>query len=53
MLAVLPPDAEGATGRLRPVIHRAFPFEGIAEAYRALDRGGVLGKVVLRMPAGS
>ncbi|HXO20452.1 MAG TPA: NAD(P)H-quinone oxidoreductase [Thermoanaerobaculia bacterium] len=38
-----------ADGRLRPVIDRVLPFERIAEAYAALAKGGVAGKVVLEM----
>ena len=38
-----------ADGTLRPVIDRVAPFEQIAEAYRALEEGGVLGKIVLRL----
>lgn len=36
-------------GRLRPVVDRTFPFERAPEAYKALGRGGVLGKIVLSM----
>ncbi|MES1240729.1 MAG: NAD(P)H-quinone oxidoreductase [Acidobacteriota bacterium] len=36
-------------GRLRPVIDRTIPFERAAEAYRLLEHGGVLGKIVLEM----
>ena len=36
-------------GRLRPVVDRTFPLERSAEAYKALERGGVFGKVVLAM----
>ncbi len=36
-------------GRLRPVVDRTFPLERAAEAYKALERGGVLGKVILTM----
>jgi putative PIG3 family NAD(P)H quinone oxidoreductase len=36
-------------GRLRPIVDRVIPFERAAEAYRALERGGVLGKIVLSM----
>jgi putative PIG3 family NAD(P)H quinone oxidoreductase len=42
-----------ADGRLRPVIHRIFPFEEVADAYRELAAGGVLGKVVVRVAAGA
>lgn len=34
-------------GRLRPVIDRVFPLERAAEAYKALEQGGVFGKIVL------
>lgn len=34
-------------GRIRPVIDRTVPFERIADAYRALEEGGVAGKVVV------
>ncbi|MEA2601404.1 MAG: hypothetical protein QOF89_2396 [Acidobacteriota bacterium] len=34
-------------GRLRPVVDRVIPFERAAEAYQALERGGVFGKIVL------
>jgi putative PIG3 family NAD(P)H quinone oxidoreductase len=33
--------------RLRPVVDRAFPLERAAEAYKALERGGAFGKVIL------
>jgi putative PIG3 family NAD(P)H quinone oxidoreductase len=38
-----------ADGRLRPVVDRVLPFARIAEAYEQLERGGVLGKVVLQL----
>ena len=38
-----------ADGRLRPVIHQVYPFAEIAEAYAHLERGGVLGKLVLTL----
>jgi NADPH:quinone reductase-like Zn-dependent oxidoreductase len=38
-----------AEGRLRPVIDRVVPFAEIARAYAELERGGVLGKVVLEL----
>ena len=34
-------------GRLRPVVDRVIPLERAAEAYKALERGGVFGKIVL------
>ena len=36
-------------GRLRPVVDREVPLEKAADAYRALERGGVFGKIVLSM----
>lgn len=36
-------------GRLQPVVDRTFPLERAAEAYKALERGGVFGKVILSM----
>jgi putative PIG3 family NAD(P)H quinone oxidoreductase len=39
-----------ADGRLRPVVDRVVPFDAILEAYEALAAGGLLGKLVVRMP---
>jgi putative PIG3 family NAD(P)H quinone oxidoreductase len=36
-------------GRLRPVVDRTFPLERAAEAYKALEKGGVFGKIILTM----
>jgi putative PIG3 family NAD(P)H quinone oxidoreductase len=36
-------------GRLKPIVDRVVPFEKAADAYRALERGGVFGKIVLSM----
>jgi putative PIG3 family NAD(P)H quinone oxidoreductase len=36
-------------GRLRPVVDRVFPLERAAEAYKALERGGAFGKIILAM----
>ncbi len=36
-------------GRLRPVVDRTFPLERAAEAYKAFERGGVFGKIILTM----
>jgi putative PIG3 family NAD(P)H quinone oxidoreductase len=36
-----------ADGRLRPVIARVFPFSEIADAYRAAEEGGQVGKIVV------
>ena len=38
-----------ADGRLRPIVDRVLPFAQIADAYEQLERGGVLGKIVLEM----
>jgi putative PIG3 family NAD(P)H quinone oxidoreductase len=39
-----------ADGRLRAVVDRVLPLERAAEAYSALESGGVAGKVVLEIP---
>jgi putative PIG3 family NAD(P)H quinone oxidoreductase len=36
-------------GRLRPVVDRILPLERADEAYKALERGGVFGKIILTM----
>ena len=36
-----------AAGRLKPVIHKAFPLAQAAEAHRAVDSRDIFGKVVL------
>lgn len=38
-----------ADRRLHPIVARAFPFEEAAAAYRTLEIGGLLGKVVLTL----
>lgn len=38
-----------AEGRLRPPVDRVYPIERAAEALEHLQRGGVLGKLVLRV----
>jgi putative PIG3 family NAD(P)H quinone oxidoreductase len=40
-----------ASGVVHPVIDRVLPLEEAAEAHRALESGGVIGKVVLRVDA--
>ncbi len=37
-------------GRLRPLIWRRFRFAEIADAYAAMEAGGLLGKVVIERP---
>jgi putative PIG3 family NAD(P)H quinone oxidoreductase len=41
-----------ADGRVRPVVHATVPVEEAAEAHRALEAGGVIGKILLVTPAG-
>lgn len=36
-------------GRLRPVVDRVLPLERASEAYKAMERGGAFGKIVLSM----
>lgn len=36
-------------GRLKPLVDRVYPLESIAEAYAALEQGGVFGKLVISM----
>lgn len=36
-----------ADGRLRPLVDRVVPFERIADAYAAMEEGGVVGKIVV------
>ena len=36
-----------AEGKLIPFVERAYPLESAAEAFRVLEEGKVLGKVVL------
>jgi NADPH:quinone reductase-like Zn-dependent oxidoreductase len=36
-------------GRLRPVVDRVLPLERAPEAYKAMERGGAFGKIVLAM----
>ena len=38
-----------ASGRARPVVDRVFPIAEVREAHEHLERGGQLGKVVLRI----
>jgi NADPH:quinone reductase-like Zn-dependent oxidoreductase len=39
-------------GSLRPVVDRVFPLADIAEAHRALEDGGVRGKIVVAVRTG-
>ena len=38
-------------GEVRPIIHEVLPVEQAADAHRKLEEGGVLGKLLLRMPS--
>jgi putative PIG3 family NAD(P)H quinone oxidoreductase len=37
-------------GEVRPITHEVLPVERAADAHRALEEGGVFGKLVLKMP---
>jgi putative PIG3 family NAD(P)H quinone oxidoreductase len=37
------------TGEVRPVVHDVLPIQRAADAHRALDQGGVFGKLVLQV----
>jgi len=37
------------TGAIRPQVDRVFPLTDIAAAHRALEEGGVRGKIVVRV----
>jgi putative PIG3 family NAD(P)H quinone oxidoreductase len=37
-------------GAVKPIIHDVLPVERAADAHRALEEGGVVGKLVLKMP---
>jgi putative PIG3 family NAD(P)H quinone oxidoreductase len=37
-------------GTVKPIIHDVLPVERAADAHRALEEGGVVGKLVLKMP---
>jgi NADPH:quinone reductase-like Zn-dependent oxidoreductase len=37
------------SGAVRPVVHEVLPVQQAGEAHRALDEGGVFGKLVLRV----
>jgi putative PIG3 family NAD(P)H quinone oxidoreductase len=38
-------------GKVEPITHDVLPVEQAGDAHRALEEGGVLGKLVLRMPS--
>jgi NADPH2:quinone reductase len=42
-------ESKLASGALKPIVHRTFPFAEAADAYAALAKGGFTGKVVLTM----
>jgi NADPH:quinone reductase-like Zn-dependent oxidoreductase len=37
-------------GRLRPVLHRTYPFAEVGEAFAELERGHARGKIVVTLP---
>ncbi|HEX2131536.1 MAG TPA: NAD(P)H-quinone oxidoreductase [Actinophytocola sp.] len=37
-------------GTVQPIVHEVLPAERAADAHRAMEEGGVFGKLVLRMP---
>ena len=41
-----------ADGRVRPVVQATFPMNRAADAHRQLEAGGVVGKLLLEVPAG-
>lgn len=38
-----------ADGRVRPIVHEVIPMDRAADAHRALDAGGVFGKLILQI----
>ena len=38
-------------GEVKPITHEVLPVEQAAEAHRKLEEGGILGKLVLKMPS--
>jgi NADPH:quinone reductase-like Zn-dependent oxidoreductase len=42
-------EALVVAGRVRPVVERVFPLERAADAFAALEGGGTVGKVVIRV----
>ena len=41
-----------ADGRVRPVVHATVAMDRTADAHRLIDEGGVVGKILLEVPAG-
>lgn len=39
------------SGAVQPITHEVLPIERAADAHRALEEGGVFGKLVLKMPS--
>lgn len=42
-------EADLVAGKITPVIDRVFPLEKAADAFAALERGGAVGKIVIRV----
>ena len=40
-----------ADGRVRPIVHATVPMSDAAAAHALFDAGGVIGKVLLTVPA--
>ena len=40
-----------ADGRVRPIVHATLPMPDAAAAHALFDEGGVIGKVLLTVPA--
>jgi NADPH:quinone reductase-like Zn-dependent oxidoreductase len=40
-----------ADGRVRPIVHTTMPMSDAAAAHTLFDAGGVIGKVLLTVPA--
>ena len=40
-----------ADGRVRPIVHATMPMSDAAAAHALFDAGGVIGKVLLTVPA--
>ncbi len=37
-------------GEVKPITHEVLPVEQAADAHRKMEEGGILGKLVLKMP---